>query len=473
MANPGVHVYEQSTSVSIPIVADSSIPFVVGAAPSFAAEKPAKYNTPVLVTSWDEAVEKLGFSYDWESYPLCEFMYTYLQLFGCQPAIFCNVLDPQKFQKAAESKTYSVVNHAVSLPFQTLCDDSLQIKNGETALIREEDFSVLYDETANACIVELLSSGSAYDAVSLTVESSVIQPESIAMADIVDGLNQVDACMNAVGKIPGLICAPGWSHNPVIAALMASKAEGINGLFRAKALIDIDCGPDGVHEYSDLIAYKNQNNLVDENQIVCWPMAKLGDYKFHLSSQLAGLIASVDANNGGCPYESPSNKNFQIDGTCLEDGTEVNLTFEQCNIIASYGIVTALNFMSTGWTCRNNYTACYPGNTDVKDIMIPVSRMFDWVANTLIQTFWSNLDKPMKRRFADNILDTCNIWLNGLTGSGYLHGGRAELLASENPDTNLLDGIVHFHIYLTPPSPAQEIDFTLEYDIDYLKAAFE
>ena len=74
------------------------------------------------------------------------------------------------------------------------------------------------------------------------------------------------------------------------------------------------CGPSGVREYSGLTAYKNTNNLVDENQILCWPMVKLGDYKVHMSTQLAGLMAQVGAGNGGVPYESPSNKNFQMGG---------------------------------------------------------------------------------------------------------------------------------------------------------------
>ena len=51
-------------------------------------------------------------------------------------------------------------------------------------------------------------------------------------------------------------------------------------------------------------------------------------------------------------------------------------------------------------------------------------------------------------------------------------GARAELLAEENPVTDLMSGIMKIHIFLTPPSPAQEIDFTLEYDIDYMTAAF-
>ena len=158
--------------------------------------------------------------------------------------------------------------------------------------------------------------------------------------------------------------------------------------------------------------------------------------------------------------------------SCLADGTEVNLTFEQANMISGYGIVTALNFMGMGWTCRNNYTACYPANTDVKDYFIPVSRMFDWVANTVIRTFWHKLDKPMTRRLVDNVLDTCNIWLNGLVGSGYLLGARAEIISDENPTTDLMAGIIRVHIYMTPPSPMQQCDFTLEYDADYVAAAF-
>ena len=211
---------------------------------------------------------------------------------------------------------------------------------------------------------------------------------------------------------------------------------------------------------------------MDTDEIVCWPMVKLGDYQFHLSTQLAGLMAQVDSGNEGCPYESPSNKSLQCDAMVLEGGAEVNLTLNQANLLNANGIITALNFMG-GWVAWGNYDACYPGNTDVKDYFIPVSRMFGWVGNTLIRTFWSKLDKPMNRRLIDTILDTANIWLNGLVGSGYLLGARAEMLESENPLTSLMAGIIKIHIYMTPPSPAQEIDFVLEYDASYVESALQ
>ena len=482
MAKLGVHIFEQATSVQTPKVASVGIPFVVGTAPVQSAAKPAKSNVPVLVTSWDEAVEKLGFSYDWKSYTLCEFMYSHLQLFGAQPVIFCNILDPEAMKKAVEAKDYDVTDHKATLPIGAVAG-SIKVKATvdvegtptEQELKADEDYSILYDRDDTdtyVCIVELLEDGSAYDAETVNIAYNEANPTTATVADVVDGVAQVDACLTAVGLVPDLIAAPGWSHNTVVAAVMATKAAAINGLFKGKAVIDADSGEDGVTEYSQLSGYKNKNNFVDVDQIICWPMVQLGDYRFHLSTQICGLMATVDAGNRGIPYESPSNKNLKMDACVLADGTPVNLTWNQVDLIAgSWGVVTAVNFLDSGWVAKGNYTACYPGNTDVKDQFIPVSRMFDFIGNTLIRTFWSKLDKPMTPALRDSILQTCNIWLGGLTGGGYLYGARAEMLAEENPLTSLLDGIITLHIYNAPPVPAQEIDFILEYDVSYMETA--
>ena len=482
MANLGVHVHRQATSVSTPNEAAVGIPFVVGTAPVQSAAKPAKSNMPVLATSWDEAVEKLGFSYDWERYTLCEFMYSHFQLFGAQPVIFCNILDTEKMKKDVKAADYDVADHKITLPVGAVAA-SVKVKTVQgdggqeeaKELVPDEDYSVFYDRDDTGtyvCIVELLESGSAYAEKTVNVAYAEADTETVTLTDVVDGVAQVDACLTAVGVVPDLICAPGWSKDPVVAAVMATKAGAINGLFTGKAVIDADSSKDGVTEYSQLSDYKNQNNLVDGNQIICWPMVQLGDYRFHLSTQLCGLMATVDAENRGVPYESPSNKNLKMDSCVLADGTEVNLTWEQVNLIAgSWGVVTAVNFLDSGWVAKGNYTACYPGNTDVKDQFIPVSRMFDYIGNTLVRTFWSKLDKPMTTALRDSILQTCNIWLGGLSGSGYLYGARAELLAEENPLTSLLDGVITLHVYNAPPVPAQEIDFILEYDVSYMEAA--
>lgn len=471
MANLGIHVLEQATAVSIPVVADSGLPYVTGVAPIHTATNPGKINTPILCTSWDEAVAKLGFSYDWETYPICEFIYSHFQLFGCQPVIFCNVMDPAAMKESVGEKEYNTGDHKVTLPLETI-SSTVKVSNSGTALTLDEDYSVYYDD--DTCVVELLEDSESYGAEKLSISYTAVKPDEVELVDIVEGISHVDDCMTAVGKIPDTLCAPSWSHNTVVAAILATKSAGIMGLFHGKCLIDADCSETGVRDYSELAGYKNKNNFVDENQIVCWPMVKLGDYKFHLSTQLAGLMSKVDTLNSGCPYESPSNKALKMDTCCLEDGTEVNLSWPQVNIVAGdYGVVTAVNFLVGGWVAKGNYTACYPGNTDVKDQFIPVSRMFDWVGNTLIRTFWSKLDKPMNRRLIDSILDTCNIWLSGLVGTERLLGARAEMLENENNLLDLMAGILHIHIYITPPSPMQQCDFILEYDTSYVQSALQ
>lgn len=473
MLDHGINVSQEATSVSTPVVSGSGIPFIVGVAPVQSAKAPSAAGIPVLCTSWSEAVEKLGYSEDWENYGLCEFMYSHFKLFGCQPAIFCNVLDIAEMKEAVAAADLEMADHKVKLPIEAIDDASLVVKAESGSggpCVKGTDYGTYY--SGEHLIIEAMPAGSCFDAARVNVAYSKVKPSSVTETTIASAMESIDLCMSRLGVVPDLICAPGYSGATTVAAVMATKAGAINGLFRAKALIDIKSGEGGARSYTEAIAAKNSSNFVDPDQILCWPSVKLGDYQFHLSTQLAGLMAQVDAGNSGCPYESPSNKNLQCDSMVLDDGTEVDLTLAQANILNGNGINTALNFMG-GWTAWGNYTACYPANTDVKDYFIPISRMFGWVGNTIIRTFWSKLDKPMTRRLIDTILDTANIWLNGLVGMGYLLGARVEMLEGENPLTNLMAGIIKLHVYMTPPSPAQEIDFVLEYDANYVTSALQ
>ena len=470
--NHGITLRQQGTALSIPSVAKSGIPFIVGTAPSQSAKTPANAAEPALCTSWDEAVSKLGYSDDWEKYSLCEAMYSHFKLYGMQPAIFCNMLDTTKMSEPKESTMLPVADNRALLPLETLDDSALEVREtigvGEP-LQRGADYEVFY--SGEHLVVELLPEGTAYGARALAASYRAATPQSVTANVVAAGMENVERCMTSTGLVPDLLLAPGHSGDPVVGAVMATKADGINTVFRAKALIDISTSAQGgAGTYTDAIALKAANNFVDPNQILCWPKLRLGGYQFHMSTQIAGLIAAVDSLNSGVPYESPSNKAFKANGMALEGGSEVNLSQAQANVLNASGIKTGLNFMG-GWVAWGNYTACYPSNTDVKDIFVPVSRMFDWVGNTVVRTFWARLDKPMTRRLIGNIEDTCNIWLNGLVGAGYLLGARVEVRGSDNPLTNLLAGIISVRIFIAPPVPAQEIEFTLEFDVKYLESA--
>jgi phage tail sheath protein FI len=154
------------------------------------------------------------------------------------------------------------------------------------------------------------------------------------------------------------------------------------------------------------------------------------------------------------------------------DGAEVLLTRPQANTLNAQGIVTLLNGFN-GWRLWGNRTGVYPGNTDPKDAFIPIRRMFNWIGNTVILTTDANVDDPINRRLVDLVMGTLQSFINGLIAVGaLLDGSRIEFREDENPTTDLSDGKIKWHLTLTPPSPAEELDFILEYDPSALEALF-
>lgn len=288
--------------------------------------------------------------------------------------------------------------------------------------------------------------------------------ETLTAEEVAAAVENVELCLTKFGIVPDMLLAPGFSNESTVSAALAAKAGAISGMFKAKAIVDLSA-----ESYSAAIEAKNSGSFT-EDSIVCWPMCGLGKKKFHLSTLVAGRLSATDTDNDNVPYESPDNKAISVDSLIDASGTEINLTKGQADLLNNAGITTALNFMSQ-FVVWGSYTGAYPKSTDVKDYFIPISRMFGWIGNTIIKTFWSHVGRPMSRRYVNTILDTCNIWLNGLVGGGYLLGARAEWNEAENPDTDLMAGIIRFHLYVTPPSPMQEIDFVVEYDASYVAAA--
>lgn len=466
----GASARQVETSVSTPVTASSGVPFVVGSAPVHTVG--GAVNVPVLANNYNEAVAALGYGDDWKKYTLCEMLYSHFKLYGASPVVFVNVLDPKKHKKTVAAENYPVKEKKISLPMEAL-KDSVKVTGFEAGT----DFELFYE--GNTLILEIVEGSTIpEETAELSVGFDAVDPSKITAAEIIGGFdvntkqNSGFELVNAVFAkytiVPDLLLAPGWSHNSEVAAVMSAKAENINGIFEAKALIDVDT--EEVKYYSEVTEWKKKKNINAKTEILCFPLVKLGDKVFHLSTHAAGLMATVDNDNGGCPAESPSNKGLQIDSAVLADGTEISLEPEQANYLNSNGVVTALNFIG-GFVLWGNETASFPASTDVKDYFIPVSRMFGWVANSVILTYWSKLDKKMTRRLIDSIVDSLNIWLNSLTAEEKLLGGRVEFKDDENSLTALMAGKAVFHIYMTPPSPAKELEFVLEYDVEYVKSA--
>lgn len=480
----GVKVSEQATSVISPTQVASAIPVVFGTAPvnlSMAGTIPV--NVPILAYSFAEAVAAMGYSDDFESYSLCEFMDSHFRLFGLSPVIFINVLDPAEHKTTVAPASLAVTAGVAKIAVSGVMLQSVVVKSsdGTTTYVKDTDYSVAFSNSGEVVITRKATGAIPANATTLQVGYDKLNPAAVDSFDIIGGvdvstgkqtgLELIDQVFPRFGLVPSLVLAPGYSGDPVVAAVMVAKASNINSHFKALALTDIPTDSSGAELYADAPAWKNNNNFTNAVQMVTWPKVTLGGKQYHLSTQLAGVIGQTDEAYEGIPYASPSNKALQANAAVLADGSEVYLGPDQAAYLNAQGIVTALNFIG-GWKAWGNNTGAFPANTDAKEAFISIRRMFMWVTNSIVLTYWQKVDDPMSKRLIETITDSINIWLNGLTSVGALLGGRVEFNASENPQTDLLAGKIRFHIFLTPPGPAQEINFVLEYDPSYLGSLF-
>ena len=445
----GVYTSEVPTSIIPAVNTTAGLPVVFGTAPVHLAQDRAVTNKPILCYSYAEAVNQLGYSKNWTDYTLCEVMYSQFSLYNRAPVVFVNVLDPTKHKESVSDTELQLTNKVAVLNEPVLLE-TLKVKKASAgeALKIGVDYEAAYDDDEILNITAL--DGRELDEVtSIFIDYDKLDPSAVENDNIIGGidvstgaskgLETLNQVFPLYGLVPGIVLAPGWSHNSEVAAVMKSKAENINSHF--KAIVLCDAPTDTVTKYTDVNAWKNNNNFTSENQVLCWPKVRLGDDIYYMSTHLLGVLATTDSDNDDIPYESPSNKSMQIDGICLADGTEVVLGPDEANYMEGQGIATA-------------------------------RRMFNWHAQTFIQTYWAKVDKPINKRLIETVVDSENIRINGFVAEGVLLGGRIEFQESENPTTNLLDGIIKFHTYFTPPTPAREIENVIEYDPAYFSSLF-
>ena len=475
----GVYITEVPTSILPPVRVSNAVPFVIGTAPVHQVTSGVigPVNEPRLCYTYAEAVQTFGYSSDWANYTLCEFFKAFFALYAVAPIIVVNVFDPLTHKASvavAETPTFDTDGEAVLAHAGVLPDSEVvQSSDGLTTYVEGTDYDIDY----TTGVLTRIATGAILAGATIKATYDYGDPTAVEDADIVGGVDGTTGALTGLELVnqvfpkfrivPGCIAAPGWSQVPATAAVMAAKASNINSHFKCLAIIDL---PETVTLYSDAPGYKNENNLVDELMVVCWPKVKLGNDTYWLSSQVAALMAKTDAANEDIPYKSPSNESLQMTAAVV-GGNEVWLGPDQGAYLNGQGIITALNFIG-GWKLWGNRTGCYPAVTDVKDSFIPIRRMFNWIATTLVLTAWQKVDFPIKRRLIETIVDSFNIWLNGLAARGYILGGRVEFQEDENPVTDVMDGIVRFHLYVTPPSPAREIGFLVEYDPTYIQSLF-
>ena len=502
----GVRVLEQPTSLVAPVLGTAGLQVVFGTAPVNLADDPYQAtNKPIIAYSWAEAVSQLGYSEEKDStgnylYTLCASMYASFQLVGVAPVVFVNVLDPKTHKKQNSPATVDVVDMEAKVEITGILRDTVKVKAAVPApegggasqvnLNEGTDYLLTFNDDGSLAVT-LVTGGAGATATSLTVESTSIDPTAVQSSDVIGasaageekGLEVVRQVYPKLGMTPGLLLAPGWSHIPDVGIVLAAKCQEINGYFSCEGFIDIDSTATGCTKYTDVKTTKEAAGCTNKRIMALWPCVQSGSRKFWYSAVMGAVTAYADASNDDVPNLSPSNKLVGITGTVLADavytpnangtgGTwdkEVVLDQLQGNAVNSVGVTTAINV--TGWRTWGNRTAAYPANTDPKDMWFCYRRFFSWWGNSFILTYFQKVDNPANTRLIETIVDTEN-----KRGAAYVADGKCaraeiEFIASENPVTNLIDGKLRFHQYLTPYPPAEDILNILEFDPYALESA--
>lgn len=292
---------------------------------------------------------------------------------------------------------------------------------------------------------------------------------------VVDAIASIHTVYERFGRVASILCVPSVSEDAAVAAAMVAAVSNIGGRFKGVALVDVPAGyadPDESIEAADLSTHKPTTSPF---ACLCWPYAGVGDYRFAASSVLCAAINATDGTYGGLPYVSPSNKPIPITGAYRVDQealeTAVYMTREDVNTyLGAFGLVGLRN-TAAGWVEWGDNTAAYPGNTDVKDYMIPIRRMFNHVGNQFQIFADGRIDMPLNVRQLEGVVKAFNQVLSGWVGFGALNAASVELDAERNTPESLLSGTVYLRIKIAPPPAMVVIDGVIEYDVPGFEAS--
>ncbi|WFR55357.1 phage tail sheath family protein [Anaerocolumna sp. AGMB13025] len=467
----GIISSEVATQIAKPTPITSAIGVVIGTAPVNLLRNPyGAVNVPILLSNFNEAAEKIGFSYDFKNYTICQSIYARFLLFKKAPLVVINVLNPAIHKKDIEPVNFTVANGKISIDVQGVLLDKIKVQStdGTTTYAAGEDYVASFTDDGTVSLA-VIPDGAMGSTANLKIGYTMIDPTMITNNDIIGGYdtetrkrNGIE-CVNMVqptlGLVPCQLLAPGWSHIPTVAAMLNAKAKLINGLYNAISITDLDT--EAIASIDELLEYKVSNGYDDKFNIPCYPKVIKNGYEMFYSAIIDCVIASTDSLNGG-PYTSPSNKLIYIDGTCLEGGEEIYFDITEANEINAAGIMTALNL--NGWRSWGNEMGCYPANTDVKDRFIVCRRVFNYQDNTFKLNFFDRVDNPTDYKLIEAIVNSENLMLATLASEGKIAGGSLSFDKAENPAEQILDGYIIFRRKLSPFTPAKAIETVTEFD---------
>lgn len=435
-------------------------------------------NKPVLIQSPKDAARYFGTTNNIKGFTINEAMYLATNIYNTFPVIAINICDPTKHKKQETESALVLKDGKVKLKHIGVLIEGLNIQNTDNSTpITNSKYKVEFD--ANGLLeikVEELG------VTKIDVTYNYLDPSMVTETDVIGsvdpqtleckGLECIKEIFSKYSMVPSCVVAPDFATSKIALALDA-KVQVINNKWLSFSVIELPKET----KFGAAIEYKKTNNNIDEDQIVFYGVPYIGDEIFHGSIVTALHMQSVDARNDGIPYESPSNKNIKMHGIGYFEGStfkKLNLDEVEANLLNENGICTIIS-RSNGTVFWGNRTSVYQpgGDTDPKNIWIPLKRMFKYIGNVLMLNNENEVDKPMTKSRAKSIETNASTWLASLVASEKLLGARVAFLPEDNNLMDMANGKFRWHIYLAPPIPGETLEFLLEYDGEYLKTLYK
>ncbi len=427
-----------------------------------------KVNTPILVNSFSDSAQKCGWNdTNWVDYDLCEAIYAHFKnsINPIGPIILVNVLDPETDITVDQTATIAITNGVGEIDNDAVILNTCDIEDK----VLGTDFTVEYSTDGSKVIVKALTSLAA----STTVTFDVVNPDAVTSSDIIGGTNSTTgaksgiSCVDLVYRIhnliPNILCSPGWSKNPTVDAALKAASQKINGHWYAWVNSDL-VSDSNANTIAKAQTWKASNGYTGAGEAPCWPMAKNGSRLFHLSTLATVVMQQVDNEHDGVPFETPSNKQIDITGICLADGTDLVFDQVQANELNSKGIRTA-TYWGGQWVLWGPHTGAYAygKDMDARDKFDSSVRMIYHIMNDFQKRYGVKVDKPMSRSMVDTILNDYQVFLDSLISDGALLYATIEFNETSNPVSDIVEGDFDFDISTTTTPPGKSLTAKVQY----------
>ena len=476
----GVYTSEVATSFQTAPAVDSALPYVVGASVSAFG--------PVVVTSWRQFVELSGITegtHDvpgedgWHSHSLVSFAYLWFRLCGRGDCIMRGLASvdgtlSQNAVIAAIGEIDTVYERTRRLPSLIVVPYFGSVAAIWTAMKAKAD---LYGGRFRAVAVGDIASnahalsGQSPDIISDpadVAEAKTVLSESLALLWPYIGIGDMRFDMSSAA------CA------------VMNRVDAQNGNLPFVSPSNKNCYATGLYVMPETTLVKTFENCTGESAGTTYYVKdKDGNYvtfgyddssAVGASPQYPG--ATVERNISGSNRWAIKPASGTISGTFTFTVSYAGVAeaplFQSRDEVNTYlganGIIGALN-TADGWVLWGNSTTCFPGNTDVKDYMLAIRRMFNYTQN-LFQVFAQpRIDNPLNRRQLEGVVNAFNQILASLQGFGALNAASVEIDDERNTTEQLIRGIIYFRIRIAPPPPMQEINGVFEFDVQGFEAS--